>query len=642
MKDLYSEVFRNYEPDNKYEFYHKLAVRTRSDDFTEALSFEVYDPLWMLGRQWQYGRFKGNDCGSVVAVDLVTQKYRIDGIELGGARKPFTADNPLEVDVEKRDHEIDQKVRIESACHFMKMANLSMWDAEFKKLLEKYPLSAIEPKGKSLEDLVLENNERQMKMNRYYQGRVFDGYKLYLDSSAMADESDHYKGVMEAYREWFRKKYLPIETGDPNCWNSEKLGYEVKMSSGKAVYEAEDYHTGRLSWYSFDRGTDDAKAEDIEPEPKKFTYIPTRATFPGAPSPHLWEFEDANVNMMTYSNKDLSEIASAVMVKFVTMYTNDWNIIPLETETGYVLTVEDIRVKDCFGTVFHIGNTPDAVDEKKDNVSFENRWAMFSNVRTDAYRKRNFSSVPGLFFPPSLNQTVEGNPIEEVQFLRDEMANMLWGVETRVSDGCGGSMDGRSLSDKVLGRVNLNRPYGQPLDGSLLLSRIADAFNKKGKDLAARIVAESMDTDSEGLAKVESEYSYLFMNRVPINWIPFIPQRVAGSVREIRFRRGRMPIWFNGGYNTPRPLTSLLKVQKKGEKTVPFFINEEEVLGYGTKVVLNAQRTRWFDGRIFTWRGYTKKISGYQANSGLMFDKLLDNADTKTVVLNAEDRKQEE
>ena len=37
---------------------------------------------------------------------------------------------------------------------------------------------------------------------------------------------------------------------------------------------------------------------------------------------------------------------------------------------------------------------------------------------------------------------------------------------------------------------------------------------------------------------------------------------------------------------------------------------------------MTAQRTRWTGGRSYLWRGYTKKISGYQANSGLMFDEL--------------------
>jgi hypothetical protein len=52
------------------------------------------------------------------------------------------------------------------------------------------------------------------------------------------------------------------------------------------------------------------------------------------------------------------------------------------------------------------------------------------------------------------------------------------------------------------------------------------------------------------------------------------------------------------------------------------YLNEEEIQGYGTKVTLTNQQTRWLNGATFTWRGFAKKISGYQANSGLMFDEL--------------------
>ena len=39
-------------------------------------------------------------------------------------------------------------------------------------------------------------------------------------------------------------------------------------------------------------------------------------------------------------------------------------------------------------------------------------------------------------------------------------------------------------------------------------------------------------------------------------------------------------------------------------------------------MTLSTQRTRWTGGKTYLWRGYAKKISGYQANSGLMFDEL--------------------
>ena len=54
------------------------------------------------------------------------------------------------------------------------------------------------------------------------------------------------------------------------------------------------------------------------------------------------------------------------------------------------------------------------------------------------------------------------------------------------------------------------------------------------------------------------------------------------------------------------------------------FINEEEILAVGTKVMLTHQRTRWFNGKTFNWLGAKKEISRTQANSGLSFDELVE------------------
>ena len=51
-------------------FFTKIEPRNRKADYTEAMSFEVYDPLWMLGRQRQFGRFQGNNCGTTVQTNL--------------------------------------------------------------------------------------------------------------------------------------------------------------------------------------------------------------------------------------------------------------------------------------------------------------------------------------------------------------------------------------------------------------------------------------------------------------------------------------------------------------------------------------------------------------------------------------------
>ena len=38
----------------------------RRDDMSEAVHARVYDPLWMLARQWQTGEFQGEDTGTPV------------------------------------------------------------------------------------------------------------------------------------------------------------------------------------------------------------------------------------------------------------------------------------------------------------------------------------------------------------------------------------------------------------------------------------------------------------------------------------------------------------------------------------------------------------------------------------------------
>ena len=283
------------------------------------------------------------------------------------------------------------------------------------------------------------------------------------------------------------------------------------------------------------------------------------------------------------------------MMEYVAMYSNDWMIVPLHTTAGRLFKLKNLVVQDCFGERQVINSSPDDHDKKDPSVPFTDRWALYGTTRSDAYaangKKGDFSTVKGLFLPASLLRVSESDPIEEVQFLRDEMANMVWGVEKRIDDECGDSLDGKTMSDKVLTVVDSQRgPAVEPEE--------------------------------------KAEFKYLIQNRVPVNWIPFIPLPESGAMgREIRFRRGRMPIYINDGSEEPfkwvRPCTSILAVKRdeKG-KVIPFYLNEEEILGYGTKVTLTNQQTRWLNGSSYLWRGYAKKISGYQANSGLMFDEL--------------------
>ena len=98
-----------------------------------------------------------------------------------------------------------------------------------------------------------------------------------------------------------------------------------------------------------------------------------------------------------------------------------------------------------------------------------------------------------------------------------------------------------------------------------------------------------------------------------------------------------MPVFYNGDFRKVRPSTELLKIKEEirdGKMVVPpRYINEEEISGYGVKLEITAQRTRWFLGESFNWIGAKKVISQYQANSGLLFDELVEKNSNKVIKL---------
>lgn len=581
---------------------YRIEPRTRMADYSTALSLEVFDPLWMLCRQWQYGRFEANDCGTAVKVKVHSTRKSIDSVTHDGKVKAFSTEKPLEYEVEKRNHAITPAIRIESALHLQRMLSSKLGKSKSEEinalLRTRYPLQDFSfSTGDSIEDLKVSENDRLKQLWAVYGRRCFDGAAVFEDKDLSIGAEAN--SILALYRNWYREKYIPVsaEPDSFDFWNENKLAYELGITAGNDRYEAEDYSSGRLSWYNFDHAGQttgkDSKALD-----KLLSYLPSPATFPCAPKRRLWEFENQAVQFGNYSNQDVSQLASAVIMQYTSMYSNDWMVIPLEAELGTILDVKGIVIEDTFGEHLFLNRTPEEVDCQSKDTGFCNRWALFSNSRLSAYSpdaaNNDFSTSRGLLFAPTVLRTEESQPLEEVHFLRDEMTNMIWGIESIIPDGCSGTFNGDSFSEKILEAVD----------------------RQNGNDVQP---------------EESAEYSYLFQNRVPVNWIPFIPQHIKGSTRETVFRRGRMPIWYNGKYCSVRPSGEILACVKEKfisngkecERIKARFLNEEEVLGYGTKVTRTAQMTRWIKGRKFRWSGFTKKNSGYQANSGLMFDELI-------------------
>src|SRR5262245_21644268 len=120
-----------------------LEVHSRQADMRVSLSARVFDPLWLMARQWQVGEYQGEDAGMPVLARVRSQTTMLSRIHLGElpantitqAAEYDPQQMPLEVMVER------QRLRPASPNE-ARMLRLSMEAGlHFLLMLDQQPLS---------------------------------------------------------------------------------------------------------------------------------------------------------------------------------------------------------------------------------------------------------------------------------------------------------------------------------------------------------------------------------------------------------------------------------------------------------------------------------------------------------------------
>ena len=112
----------------------RLEPRCRDDEMSEAVHARIYDPLWMLARQWQAGEFQGEDTGSPVLARWRADSAPITRYYAGAIKKDTNVGAPrydakampLEALVERQPlrrptNEGSLRLAVESGMHFLRM-----------------------------------------------------------------------------------------------------------------------------------------------------------------------------------------------------------------------------------------------------------------------------------------------------------------------------------------------------------------------------------------------------------------------------------------------------------------------------------------------------------------------------------------
>jgi len=612
--------------------WNRLEGRPRKEDFDRSLRAEVRDPLWMLTRQWQFGEFKGEDAGSAVKARVQLNTSRIDRYAVKSENRdatggeqflnavPYDQSFPLEIEVEREPvlpagpepNTSDLALRSQMGRHWMRMLKqaglgapnvktATLIEFGFEDISETTPT---DPKAR-LESAHLQSDPIAWQALTAVKGRLPDGRKLiaaignghfdsWADTNFDAARAKVLKDLSKDFRSWFGRLYSQPQTDVEDAWAPSYLEYQFAVSapeeaSGekRATLIADQYYQGSLDWFAFD--IDSGLQLQDSPETQfpqnsfevrpPFGFLPSQIEFNGMPNVRWWEFEDRRTDFGSI-RATTTDVPLLLLAEFGLIYGNDWTVVPYNLEVGTLADIKGIIVSDVFGVQTFI--RPAGKGQQMD----WQKWSMY-NLHTTA----SVDFVDSrLFLPPSIAKVYESRPIEKVVLARDEISNLVWGVEEVIPGILGRGVDGFEA-----GKALSN--FFAPPESAPLPARTPNN------------------------AKIQ----YVLGTTVPENWIPFIPSRQPGSNRLIRLQRAAMPRLTDAiPESAIAPRGQILRANLDGGRPdTRYFVHQEEVPRAGAIVTRKFQRARGANGEVFTWIGRRKETGRGEGASGLMFDQIV-------------------
>lgn len=545
----------------------RLEPQSVSGDPGPGLEARVHDPLWMLARQWQLGEFHGEDSGTPIAVHASTESTALKSWQPGDASaelpvQSLAGNALLDALVEREPGQRDGpglRLRAEAGAQLLDdLADMGVTGVR-DSLIATFPLAPPKPadpfdlQAPRLAGLLtgLVPDAESIATNLETAGGTTPPWIAGASNPATASN------VAAAWLAWYRGGISPLANANANSWIDDRLEYRFGVTLDRADHaelRAPVFEGGRVDWYTFDAAPNppprDGGAQGNGPSRRGIDLMATPLRFAGMPADRYWQYEDGSVNLGMLQSQP-HDLARLCLVEFAMVYGNDWLVVPVDIQANAFTTITDVSYTTTFGERFSVLPSNDAGRSGK--------FTMFAISQPDG------SSMPAVFFPPSGQAPQEGQPLEEVLFLRDEVAAMCWAVE-RVIQGPSG--DARNRGDE---------PRPQP-------------------------IAPRTDAGAE--------LDYILATQVPDNWIPLVT--IALGNNAIALRKGAMlkagaPVLARGALLQPTPLT----------------IQDEEVPREGVRVRRIPVLARHADGSYERWIGRRVLVGRGEGSSGLMFDSAI-------------------
>jgi len=582
----------------------RLEPQVSGANLEDTARARLFDPLWLMTRQWQIGEFQGEDAGSPVQARLRSTSAMISRAHMGELTttnlesRPYDPrQTPLEALVERRvmrpASPADTRMltlAVDAGLHFLRMLELDPAAAKYRPaFLARYALQPLTGAAAAAAD------DDTIRFCNIMMGRAPDARQLAsalrllanpataIDPSLRVAAADA-AAVRKVAAAWLAT-YDALFTepnGQSDAWTPSRLEYAASVSTrfsalatDEVTLSASEFNGGRLDWSSFDVNGQ-LKVDSTGDTPfKSLTEltVPAPVTFAGAPAARFWELEDAKIayGLMTTGPTDLAHL---MMIEYASSYGNDWYVVPVTLPVGSVTRVESLVVTDTFG----VRSLLRPIGDPALPPAHFSMWQQASLRPAGAIEA---PPVPNRFFlAPTLGRSLDSAPLEDVLFMRDEMANLAWGIERAIESPVGAAMP--------LANLTAAAPPG--------------------------IAPAPADTPAGPF--------YRLSTVTPDNWIPLMPVQVdaKGTVR----LKPAMTLQPDGTNRVHPARSEVLRAAS------PMSIYDEEIPREGVRVTRQRRMTRWTDGSTWVWTAYRNDVGRGEGSAGLRFDQIDDGGTTGT------------
>lgn len=614
----------------------RLEVDPVGETYEEGLSARIADPLWMLARQWQFGEFDGEDAGWPILAD-----YSIAGVPVIGygpgadptaeAFRPFAAgEAPLEAMVEaeplltanshaRANAEAGQMlVRLATTAGRGDIASAARAAYPGYRSADTQPDDPLSDPAGALWYLLLADRcidasalAADLRKNVDGVGVLLALPQPLIDQGLAMDAAP----VLSGWLAWMSDYIFEPDTNP--AWLPRRQEYAFELAVGangrRQRLDADEYIDGRIDAHDFDLKSNlpqnvlpnvaGEALDDLTPRQS----IPAQIDYAGMPASRFWEFEDGQVNFARLQAGPL-DLVRMMVAEYALVHGNDWFLVPARVKAGGLYRVKDLTITDTFGrqTAVNPVATPNGLNWRLQGLS----------------TPQGSADANWLFVPPPLSDTLEGEPLEEVALVRDEMANLAWAIEKRVQGKSGEPLD-RTLEDQRYGIRQ--QPTVAGTEASQLYRLMTPVpshwlplipVRKSAADLSVSLLLQRAGmkrfyrVDAAAMAAIDGYAEFIarlrespdFVEVVPFD--PALPEDQQDVQVFIFHPRGR-----------------LLRARSEGPITEDsLLIEEAEVPRTGAFVERRFNYARTADGRAWLWVGRKKRVGRGEASSGLRFD----------------------